>query len=150
MSRRSEINYIDNSEYLDPGKVSKISHEVICSHWKFPGKAPAEFKLDINVVSAEEITVINREYLGRDKPTDVIVFSFMEGEKTPIEKIPLIGQIIISRDAVRSQAVEYGNSESDEMLLLLIHGLLHVAGWPEGEEIKECQEKIKNRVQAHI
>ena len=92
-----------------------------------------------------KIRAINKKYLQKNHPTDVIAFALEEGEWTP-DDIPLIGQIVISRDAVRRQAKLHNHSTKDEMTILLIHGLLHIAGWKEDREIKKCQEKIKNQL----
>ncbi|MFC2062027.1 rRNA maturation RNase YbeY [Elusimicrobiota bacterium] len=146
MSKKSEVNYIGDDTYLDKEKVTDIAHIVIGNYWKFKERPPERFKLDINVVTDNEIREINKEYLKRDRPTDVIAFSLNEGEEVPEADIPLIGQIVISKDAAQRQAGDYNHSVSDEMAVLLIHGLLHVAGWEEGEEIQECQKKIKEQL----
>lgn len=143
MKEKSEINYIGDNDWLDTKMVSNTAIKVIKNHWKLPGKPPEEFKLDINVVSDSEIKKINKEYLKRNRATDVIAFSLEEGEYVPESNVPLIGQIIISRDAAKRQAKDYNHSIKNEMTILLIHGLLHVAGWKEGVEIQSWQEKIK-------
>lgn len=142
-----EVDYIGDNEYLSPGKVKKIAAEVIRKHWQLPCDPPEDFKIDINVVSDSEIKGINKEYLNRNRPTDVIAFSLLEGEKIPEEDVPIIGQIVISKEAARRQAARYNHSVEEEMSLLLIHGLLHVAGWKEGREIQRCQEIIKLQTQ---
>jgi probable rRNA maturation factor len=148
LNKKVSVNYIGDDEYLDPDQVDLAAEKVIKKHWKLPGSPPEEFKVDINIVTDPEIKEINREYLNKDRPTDVISFSLMEGEEIPVEEKPLIGQVIISKDAARRQAAEYNHSVEDEMLILVIHGLLHVAGWEEGKEIQKCQETIKDQIQA--
>lgn len=146
MSSKVEVNYIGDNEYLSPRKVKKIAAEVIQKHWQLQCGPPEGFKLDINVISDAEIKKINKEYLNRNRPTDVIAFSLQEGEKIPEEDTPLIGQIVISKEAAERQAAEYNHPVEEEMTILLIHGLLHVAGWKEGKDIQRCQEIIKSRL----
>ncbi|MFW6135135.1 MAG: rRNA maturation RNase YbeY [Elusimicrobiota bacterium] len=122
-----------------------ITKIVIKNYWKISSKPPEKYKIDINVMPDSEIKKVNKKYLNRDRPTDVIAFSLQEGEEIP-EEIPLIGQIVISKHAAQRQAPQYNHSTQEEMELLLIHGLLHVAGWEEGEKIQKCQEEIKRKI----
>ncbi len=138
------VNYVGDGRLLSAARVRSLAVSVIQKHWRHPGTAPGNFELDINLVSSAMIRKINREYLDKDRPTDVIAFSFMEGDDIP-EDVPHLGQILISRSAVREQAFRLGHSRREELRLLIIHGLLHIAGWKEGEEIQKCQEKIKKQ-----
>ncbi len=146
MSKKNEVNYIGDTKYLKQKEVEKTAIEVIKNYWRFSCAPPDVFKLDINVVTDSEIKEINQKYLDRDCPTDVIAFSFSEGEKMPEKEIPVIGQIIISKDAAKRQAVEYKHSIEKEMTILLVHGLLHVAGWEEGEEIQAVGAGLVKKV----
>lgn len=143
-----QVNYIGDKRYLNFNRVKDIAVDVIRNYWRLSGSPPEEFKIDINVVSDKKIRDINRRYLNRDYPTDVIAFSLNEGELVPGESVPLLGQVIISRDSAKRQAPEYGHSVREEMEILLIHGLLHVVGWKEGCEIQRCQKTIKKNFQA--
>jgi len=67
-----------------------------------------------------ELRRLNREFLGRDYPTDVL--SFPGGEQ-------LLGEIAISVDRAREQAARYGHSLEEELAVLLLHGLLHLLGY---------------------
>ena len=147
MSKKIQV-YYGGDNTLTSKKVSSIAQEVIKSYWRLPCDAPEVFKVDINVVPDKEMQEINHKYLNRNKPTDVIAFSLQEGEATPVEDVPLIGQIVISKDTAAHQARELGHTMEEEMTVLLIHGLLHIAGWEEGDEIQKCQETIKKQFQA--
>lgn len=59
---------------------------------------------------------MNREFRGRDYPTDVLSFP---GD---------FGQIAISFDAARRQAAEFGHGVEEEIEILMLHGLLHLLG----------------------
>lgn len=76
---------------------------------------------------------LNREHLGRDRPTDVIAFALWdEGE-------PVVGDVYLGSDQARRQAEAEGVPVAEELLRLAIHGTLHVLGWdhPEGPGERE-------------
>lgn len=109
----------------------------------------AEF--NIIFVDNERIWEINRQYRKKDSVTDVISFSFEDNEEFINEEYRLLGEIYISIDKAREQAVEYGHSELRELSFLAIHGLLHLLGYDhmekEEEEIMiQKQEEILNEV----
>ncbi|MEA3506464.1 MAG: rRNA maturation RNase YbeY [Elusimicrobiota bacterium] len=149
MSSKCRINLAGDTGLLSADKVQQWGEFIIGNYWKISDRSPQSFQIDINIVSDERIKVINKRYLNKDRPTDVIAFSLEEGEKfpqNPKEKEPLIGQIIISSDTAAGQAADYGNTLKEELAILVIHGLLHVAGWEEGKELKECQDKIASQL----
>ena len=69
----------------------------------------------------EEILEVNRQYLQHDYYTDVITFPYSE------EKI-VSGDIFISVDTVRSNAIQFGTNSQDELHRVIVHGLLHLCG----------------------
>jgi probable rRNA maturation factor len=90
-----------------------------------------DFKLDpaaVNVifVNDRQIHELNRRFLKRDRPTDVISFNCDEPH-VPGEP-HLLGEVYISRDRARAQAREYGVTYASELRRLVLHGLLHVVG----------------------
>jgi len=100
--------------------------------------------VEVSVVICDdaEIQTLNLEYRGMDYPTDVLSFSQIEGEDdfphAPDEVRPL-GDIVISYDRVRAQAVEYGHSEKRELAYLAVHGLLHVLGFDHESEAERLE-----------
>lgn len=62
---------------------------------------------------------LNRQFLGRDYPTDVLSFPAGNGS---------LGDIAISVDRARRQAAEFGHSLEEEIAILMLHGVLHLAG----------------------
>ena len=77
-------------------------------------------------VNDRRIHELNRRFLKRDRPTDVISFN-CDGPHLPGEP-RLLGEVYISRDRARAQAREYGVSYSSELRRLIIHGLFHLLG----------------------
>jgi len=80
-------------------------------------------------LSADQIRALNRDYLERDRSTDVIAFDLGEGRS-------LLGDVYISPEVASANAAEHGEVEQNEILRLVVHGSLHVAGLdhPEGPE----------------
>ena len=98
----------------------------------------------IQVVTDEEIQVVNREQRNKDASTDVLSFPtvnypagktagacerLLKREYDPEIGACVIGDIIISMDHVRAQAQEYGHSVQRESGYLITHGLFHLMGY---------------------
>ncbi len=77
-------------------------------------------------VTDRRIHELNRRFLKRDRPTNVISFNCDEPH-LPGEP-QLLGEVYVSRDRARAQAREYGVSYSSELRRLVLHGLLHLLG----------------------
>jgi probable rRNA maturation factor len=90
-------------------------------------------EVDITIVTDEEIHVLNRDYRGVDRPTDVLSFALDEGEEEPeilgSEAEHLLGDVIISAERAAAQAEEFGHGLNREIVYLAVHGLLHLLGY---------------------
>lgn len=95
---------------------------------------------DVIIVNNDKIQKINKEYRGKDVPTDVISFALEDDKSFNREDIRMLGDIYISIEKVRSQALEYGHSFKRELYFLAIHGFLHLLGYDHIE--KEDEEKM--------
>ncbi len=108
---------------------------------------PAEAEVSVMLVNNEAIQALNLEYRGLDRPTDVLSFSQLEGEELfDVRDVPILGDIVISMEQAQAQAVDYGHSLERELAFLLVHGLLHLAGYDHDEEftgtMRDKQEAI--------
>jgi probable rRNA maturation factor len=83
--------------------------------------------LSLTLVGDEAMRALNRDYRGKDAPTDVLSFP-MDGPGTAVAGEQLLGDVVISVDTARRQAAEYDASLQHEIYRLLIHGLLHLMG----------------------
>lgn len=87
---------------------------------------------NIIFVDNERIHEINREYRHIDRVTDVISFALedeMENEPSAQYEMRVLGDIYISVDRAKEQALEYGHSFLREICFLAIHGMLHLLGY---------------------
>lgn len=85
-------------------------------------------ELSILLVDDAQIQVVNRDYLQRDKPTNVISFAMQEGEGSGIQP-NLLGDIVISTETAARDAEEAGLPFESELYFLLVHGILHLLGF---------------------
>lgn len=85
-------------------------------------------QLSVVFVSNKEIQKLNKTWMGKDYPTDVLSFPMDLGE--PLPGLPYeIGELIISLEKAEEQASEYGHSFERELAFLFVHGCLHVLGF---------------------
>ena len=86
-----------------------------------------EGEIGVSFVSEDVIRELNSRYLGRSQSTDVIAFQLGDGEE-------LLGDVYIAPEVAAGTAVELGIPEEEELVRLVVHGVLHVLGHdhPEG------------------
>lgn len=87
---------------------------------------PNATTVNVVFVTDRRIHELNRRFLKRDRPTNVISFNCNEPQLPGEPR--LLGEVYISRDRARAQAREYGVSYASELRRLVLHGLLHLLG----------------------
>ena len=85
-------------------------------------------ELSILLCGDREIHALNRDYRGKDKPTDVLAFAMREGEDAG-RAGDLLGDVVISLETAKRQAEQHEHPIKTEVFTLLAHGLLHLLGW---------------------
>ncbi len=85
-------------------------------------------ELSILILDNAGIQQINREYLQRDRPTNVISFAMQEGEGGGLTP-QLLGDVVISAERAASDAAEAQVPFEHELVFLLLHGILHLVGY---------------------
>lgn len=146
-----EINYWDiteNKEYEE--EIKKIIN--MC----FKEEKLIDKNLYINVIltNSKKIREINKKHRNVDKETDVLSFPMFEKEelcKLKFEHIENLGDIIISVEQVKKQAIEYGHGFEREFAYMLVHGFYHILGFDHIEEsdkkiMREQEEKILSKL----
>jgi probable rRNA maturation factor len=94
-------------------------------------------ELSILLVSDRQMRVLNRNWRGRDRTTDVLSFAQADGDGGAPDG--LLGDVVISVDTARRQAAERGESVGREAERLLIHGLLHLLGYDHERSAAEAR-----------
>ncbi len=89
---------------------------------------------------------LNRRFRGKNKPTDVL--SFPAGSSLPGAN-KIAGDLSISVPTARRQAAQQGHSLSTEIKVLILHGVLHLAGYDhetDSGEMALCERKLRTRL----
>lgn len=103
-------------------------------------------EISLLLVDDEQIQEINKRYLGRNAPTNVISFALAEGEFGGINP-NILGDIVISVDTALRDS-ERGNIPlTDELHFLIIHGLLHILGYNHENDDPEETERMQKKEQ---
>lgn len=105
---------------VDAPTLQKVAEFVLESE-KVTGSAT------ILITGNREIRDLNRTYRQKDTPTDVL--SFQDGTTDPITSEKYLGDIVISYMNAQQHAKEENHSISDELTLLVVHGVLHLLGY---------------------
>ncbi len=117
-----------NREFKD--RLSRLLEQVL--EEEDPDRSIQE--LNIIFVNNRRIRDINREFLGSDRPTDVISFNLGD-----------VGEVYISAHVASKKAHEYGWSTEFELVRYAIHGTLHILGYDhereEDAEVMEAKEE---------
>ncbi|MHB1389854.1 MAG: rRNA maturation RNase YbeY [Thermoleophilia bacterium] len=107
-------------------------------------------ELGVALVSSREMALLNREHMGKSGPTDVLSFPLDMDAADSIGEVPrLLGDIIICPEVATAQAEARGNTTDAEISLLLMHGILHIAGYDHEIDAGEM-EKMQNRLCAEF
>lgn len=94
-------------------------------------------QVNIRVVSSQEMRTLNRDYGGKDRPTNVLTFSYPAD--APVSQVSG-GEhdIVVCLEVAESEAQLRGVSLADYVALLLVHGFLHAAGMDHEKSIEEA------------
>ena len=124
--------------------------------------AGAQAELGLFIATQERVKQLNRDYLDRDEPTDVLAFSAGEGVEAelppfvpPPDGVLHLGEVIISYPQAVIQAEEHHHSVEKEIAILIIHGVLHLLGYehdkPELErQMRDREEELLNGIEGGL
>jgi probable rRNA maturation factor len=90
-------------------------------------------RVDVSLVNDRMIHALNRRWRHKDKPTDVLAFSYDEAGG-------ILGDVIISRETAAKNAKDYGATRQAELKRLVIHGTLHVLGYDHGRRMSRAEK----------
>ena len=85
-------------------------------------------ELSVALVGDAEMHALNRDWRGKDAPTDVLAFALREGEDAAVHP-DVLGDVVISLDTAARQAAARDATLADEVRVLLAHGILHLLGY---------------------
>ena len=87
-----------------------------------------EAELSLLFVDDLQIQALNRRYLQRDKPTNILAFPMRKGEFSTLHA-QLLGDLVISVETAKRQSNRFGLDEMGMIILLMVHGVLHLLGY---------------------
>ncbi len=106
-------------------------------------------ELSLMIVDDEGIRTINRDYLRRDRPTNVIAFSLTEGDFGDVNP-GVLGDVVVSVETAAREARTAGIPVEDAILYLIIHGILHLAGYDHEGPKGIARARIMSAVQQAV
>lgn len=139
-----EIDTITNPELPDKERASLSRLAVEAVHAVLRLEGYKGDNVEVSVLFTDDIFIadLNAQYRGVEEPTDVLSFAFNEDEDDDIVKIPgipdMLGDVVVSLETAKRQAVVAGKSVEQEVALLLVHGTLHLLGYDHETPEKEA------------
>ncbi len=99
-------------------------------------------ELSILILNNAGIREINREYLQRDRPTNVISFAMQEGEGAGLYPL-VLGDVVISAEWAAADAAAADIPFEHELWFLLLHGILHLLGYDHERGTQQEAEQME-------
>jgi probable rRNA maturation factor len=107
--------------------------------------------VNVLVTNNQELRSLNRQFRGKDKATDVLSFPSPQLGPGPGKRIA--GELAISADIARKNADRLGHSAAEEIKVLVLHGILHLAGFDHdrdhGEMARE-ETRLRQRMKLKV
>ena len=154
MKQHVEIIYDDIQEN---DQYNEIITKVINECFKNENMEKLKLYISITLTTPSKIKSLNSRYRHIDKETDVLSFPMFEKEE--IEQMisqqydvdDVLGDIIISIDQVKKQAVEYGHSFERELAYMCVHGFFHLIGYDHIQDedkivMRKKEDEILNKL----
>ncbi len=121
---------------LSSAKLKKISLELLAA-MKIPNS-----DFDLTFLNPEEMKKLNRKYRKKNKVTDVLSFPLQVGKGARKDGI-FLGDVVICVEKAYAQAKEFGKTNFEEIVFLLVHGFLHLLDYDHERGIKEEKQMQK-------
>lgn len=154
MNEILEIEFLDideNEEY------KKIIRKVIETCFEEENLQNSKLYVNVILTNPKNIKEINTKFRNIEKETDVLSFPMFEKEdieffknsENEIEEV--LGDIIVSIERVKEQAIEYGHSFERELAYMIVHGFYHLMGYDHMTEedkskMRPKEEKILEKL----
>jgi len=121
---------------VDLDKIRSLCERILGDHQIMSGK------VNVVLVNSETIQQYNRDFLQHDYPTDVISFPIEDRRGEGY----LEGEVLVCTEIAQCRAAEFGWTAEEELLLYVVHGLLHLTGYDDTtpEQRAAMQEKERS------
>ena len=112
------------------------------------GSRAQDSEICVRLVDTEEMTRLNRDYRGKDGPTNVLSFP---ADLPPEAELPLLGDIVICVPVVRHEAAEQHKTLAAHWAHMAVHGTLHLLGYDHIEQDQAvAMEALESRILAQL
>ncbi len=109
----------------------------------------SECSATITFIRDREMQWLNFDYRGIDKPTDVLSFAYQEADDDPNHQPSELGDCVISTETAIRYAEEQSISLATEIHWLVIHGILHLAGYDhetDNGEMRRLEKRLRKEL----
>lgn len=103
------------------------------------GEEVKKAKVTIACLTDSAIAILNQRFLQHEGPTDVISFPYHQSKNN------LQGELAVSTDTAYSAAADRNHSPADELLLYIVHGLLHLCGYDDLDDQSRAEMRARER-----
>ena len=130
----------------------KIALEIARKEYLKHFNISKNFLFFLHSVSKEESERLNKNYFKKNSPTDVLTIplcrDIREIYNLNEENNEVLGDLFINRQLIKNNALKFDKTMSEELQLVLVHGLLHLVGYSHENEdkLKMIENKILNKV----
>lgn len=128
-----------------------LVRSAVTAAWR-AGGGDASAAVEVSVVLADDATVraLNHEHRGNDKPTNVLSFP-IGGAGGPDAAPTMLGDVVLACETVTAEAAAQGKSVADHLRHLVVHGVLHLAGYDHEDDAEaEKMERLETRILADL
>lgn len=119
--------------------------------------SPLSVEVSVRLTGDAEVRALNAAYRGKDKPTNVLSFPMVEGERLEAFAAAdggevLLGDVVLAHGVCAAEAAEKGVAVATHATHLVVHGMLHLLGYDHetGEEDAEAMEAVERDALAAI
>ncbi len=151
------INFENEVQFETAFDLEQVAN-MVCDEVLREENCPYLCEVDLLITDSETVREINSEYRSIDNTTDVLSFPNVDWTTPadyecesfndellvdPDTELLMLGQIILNKDRILSQAEEYGHSVKREYAFLIAHSMLHLLGYDhmDDEERKVMEDK---------
>lgn len=153
------VNFESEVEFeveFNPEEIASLVADTVLSM----EKCPKECEVELLLTDEDTVHEINKEYRQIDSTTDVLSFPNIDWEKPsdfdgesfndellldPDTGLLMLGQIVLCKERILSQAEEFGHEVKREYAFLIAHSMLHLLGYDHMEEDERALMEEKQR-----
>lgn len=140
---------VEDDGWGDEAALAGLAERAVAAAVRIAGlDLPDEAELSVVFTDDARIRDLNRDWRGKDTPTNVLSFPGSDADE-PLG--PLLGDIVVARETTEREALDEGRPLAHHVTHLLVHGLLHLVGHDHEEEAEaEAMERLETAILADL